>query len=149
MSTATALAFEKAAQDAVLALLATAPAFPTIAAEASTQDIPLPRVEVSAQLVMQGPHERLVGGTWYYDQATVNVSVASVAATGAAENSATLAGRVRARLTASGMKTAATEHLIVGWKIIASTRAADDAGESLSVEDTYQAVLFVKDSAWG
>lgn len=149
MSTATALAFEKAAQDAVMTLLATAPAFPAIAAESATQDIPLPRVQVSAMLAQQGPHEKLVGGTWYYDMATVNITVASVVATGASESAAALAGKVRARLTASAMETAATEHFIANWKITSSTRAADDAGELLSVEDTYQAVMFVKDSAWG
>jgi hypothetical protein len=117
-------------------------------------ELPVPRVDLVAQKTGEGPHEVQVGGTWYYDQWTVQLAIRLVTSPDD-EKSADTRRTLEAAII-DGIQSAPDGeitfsmplHHLADFKLSPSTRSILEEEKCVGTEWTLDLMLFAKPSAW-
>ena len=140
----TQAAFEAAAEAAFRSALSGLG--PTIyTSEKDTQNIATNRVEIVANVIQLGPHQRVISGSWEYDQAQMRVDVSYVDEPGSstAPSAAGNAGALRNRITTAAIQSGLTAHTVGSIDLVATTREVDDERNEIALRHSYALMLFV------
>ena len=118
---------------------------PTVfTSESDTQDIPSNRIEVVATLRRLGPHQRVVSGSWEYDQGQMQVDVSYVDEPGSGGPKASgAAGKLRNAITTTSIQAGLSGYAIGSVDLVSTTREADDERNEIALRHTYELHMFL------
>ena len=146
---------EVAAEEAFAA--AFAQAMPDIQRNQSEEvdQLQIPRVDLVAQKTGEGPHEKLVNGTWYYDQWSVQLAIRLV--TSPDEGTSSARRRLIETTIRNGIQGGSSPglitfdlayHFLADFRLSPASRSILEEESAVATEWTLDLMLFAKPDAW-